>query len=70
MHQVYVKKQVKNVHFFDGVNDSNTDVLPNNVIKWAELKDSNPDILDRPITVLNDNGASFEELADIIEKEL
>lgn len=52
------------------------DVLPNNVISWAGLSD-NPSPrrvglgdTERTLVRLNDNGSTFKQIADIIEKEL
>ena len=49
--------------------------LPQTVVEWAELKNNNPDVVDSDDTTisisrLNDNGVSFQEIADIIEKHL
>lgn len=38
------------------------------VKKWAEIKDDNCKIPYSSLTILNDEGASFEEIADIIEQ--
>ena len=51
------------------------DVLPAEVVEWAGLPDHNPDIdyPDRYVTCiagLNDHGADFEEIADVIEVQL
>lgn len=43
--------------------------LPPSVQKWARLDDS-PRVNGRSLAVLNDGGASFEELADLIEEHL
>ena len=52
--------------------------LPESVMKWADLKECNPTVLEermgQPVTslaYLNDNeGLDFNQLADIIEKQL
>ena len=45
--------------------------LPDEVCKWAGLKDSIPMLSDESIWYLNDSlGLSFEEIADLIEKHL
>lgn len=52
-------------------------ILPRDVVKWAKLPDSNPMIrrLSPPrifhcIADLNDDGMSFSDIADLIEKQL
>lgn len=47
-------------------------VLPNNVKRWAGLKENNPSVNDGINTLAgyNDNGYTFKQIADIIEKEL
>lgn len=49
--------------------------LPHAVVRWAGVKDHNPDVYDHdddrvPIAELNDHGYTFAELADIIEQQL
>ena len=47
--------------------------LPEGVVKWAGLSSNNPVVLAEPVRNLsdvNDSGATFDEIADIIEKEL
>lgn len=44
--------------------------LPQSVMKWAGLTASNPQAGDDYLSSLNDNGFSFEKIADVIEKEL
>lgn len=46
--------------------------LPQCVIDWSDLPDENPDIVakDMDLATLNDEGASFKEIADLIEEEL
>ncbi len=48
------------------------EVLPNDVMRWADLDWQNPKIREHQtsLTELNDSGDSFEEIADIIEKYL
>jgi hypothetical protein len=55
---------------------NSNDVLPNAIRMWADLPDSNPDIegpwgTNGAITLaqLNDDGLSFQEIANIIERE-
>lgn len=51
-------------------------VLPEEVREWADLDDFNPDVeledweCDTGLAALNDNGYSFNRLADIIEEQL
>lgn len=53
-------------------------VLPQSVVDWAEVPGCNPDVLsnheegdeDESLAGLNDAGASFEEIANIIEMYL
>jgi len=49
-------------------------VLPKEVQEWAELRASNPPIYEdgmiiNHLATLNDTGATFSEIADIIEKD-
>jgi len=46
--------------------------LPDEVIDWAELRSNNPWIANSSNTLagFNDSGASFEEIANIIERDL
>jgi len=44
--------------------------LEGNIINWAELKTKNPIIDDVGLSVLNDNGTSFKEIARLIEENL
>lgn len=48
----------------------NTAVLPKEVMKWANLKTGNGgyDAYLPPLAIKNDNGATFEDIADLIEK--
>lgn len=44
-------------------------ILPLSVKEWAELSDTNPYITDNhTLASLNDSGSTFQEIADIIEK--
>lgn len=48
-----------------------TKALPIEVQQWAGLNNGNPRVTSHnSLTELNDDGASFEVIADIIEKEL
>jgi len=46
-------------------------VPPRPVVKWAGMKEANPNInqggIYRPLAVINDQGSTFLELAEIIE---
>jgi hypothetical protein len=48
--------------------------LPRVVINWSELPDDNPNVthdgMVNTLASLNDNGESFETIADVIEKNL
>lgn len=44
--------------------------LPEAVRKWAKLKERNPIIDSIHLSAYNDKGSSFNEIADIIKKEL
>lgn len=55
----------------DGIADSaKVGVLPPDVVKWAGLNDENPPVSDGYLARLNDNGYTFEKLAELIEKDL
>ena len=45
-------------------------ILPLSVIEWAGVEDENPEICETPLSRLNDNGSTFNEIADLIEKHL
>lgn len=48
-------------------------MLPIEVMTWAGLSEANPSISDRAnnsLASINDRGSSFEEIADLIEKNL
>lgn len=54
-----------------GMYDDERMLLPDSVVKWAGLDRKNPVAGGKLLTSLNDNlEASFEQIADIIEKEL
>jgi hypothetical protein len=68
--------------YLDGEDDSYEDdlhqdaILPTRVREWAGLRDSNP-FVNAPsparrttLATLNDRGATFAEIADIIEEQL
>ena len=70
---LYVKENNKkwegNNMFYDLL--GKTKSLPNEVQQWADLNDGNPTVSSHnSLAELNDDGASFEVIADIIEKEL
>ena len=44
--------------------------LPRQVADWAGLSSPDPDILGSTLSRMNDSGATFREIADIIEREL
>jgi hypothetical protein len=52
--------------------DNQPKILPNSVMEWAGLPDNNPEINGRNnyAAVLNDDGTTFNEIADLIEKNL
>jgi hypothetical protein len=50
-------------------------VAPDLIVSWAGIQDGNPYIkvdnkYNRSVRQLNDNGKTFEEIADIIEEQL
>lgn len=50
-------------------------ILPLSVIEWAGVEDDNPEICETPLSQtplsrLNDNGSTFNEIADLIQKHL
>ena len=49
-------------------------VLPQSVMKWAGLDSTNPDVVPvhktRSLAELNDDGQTFERIADLIEQQL
>jgi hypothetical protein len=50
--------------------DSNGYLLPQAVREWAELSSVTPSVGSEELCVLNDNGASFKHIADLIEEKL
>ena len=49
----------------------NESILPLSVIEWAGVEDDNPEICgETPLSLLNDNGSTFNEIADLIEEHL
>lgn len=44
--------------------------LPLSVIEWAGVEDTNPSIPGKSLAELNDNGSTFNEIADLIEEHL
>lgn len=47
-----------------------TGYLPDVVIEWAEIWQSNPSAGEKDLSGLNDGGVSFSEIADLIEEHL
>ena len=45
-------------------------ILPLSVIEWAGVEDDNPEICETPLSRLNDNGSTFNEIADLIQEHL
>ena len=45
-------------------------ILPVSVVEWAGVEDENPEICKTPLSRLNDNGSTFNEIADLIEEHL
>lgn len=44
--------------------------LPEDIKEWAELASNNPEVLTKNLSTYNDQGKSFTEIANIIEREL
>lgn len=61
-------KDVANMTEFDG----ETGVLPKRMQAWLGINDENPDLYDgqreRPMASRNDSGATFADLANLIEQ--
>jgi len=58
--------------YYDSLSNLGVGVLPRTVIEWAGLDDENP-IIDGDsgyAAIINDNGATFAHIADLIEKNL
>jgi hypothetical protein len=53
-----------------GINTVVTALLPQNVMDWAGLEQTNPLIRGKSLASMNDEGKSFEEIADVIEEGL
>ena len=56
--------------FYSGIYSfqDSTVTLPLSVIEWAGVEDENPEICETPLSRLNDNGSTFNEIADLIEE--
>ncbi len=68
-HEILEEEGHKEMGYYLG----SRDYCPPKVVKWAGLQDSDPKIkskVDPRLSFLNDNGATFEEIADLIEAEL
>lgn len=50
--------------------DADDTFLPRSVMRWAGLDSDSPAVEGDSLAVLNDNGKTFEEIADLIEKHL
>lgn len=59
----------KNTYYGSTVDDSNAYLLPRVVQEWAGLNSDSPFAGDFELTVLNDNGVSFKDIADVIEEQ-
>lgn len=74
-HNISWKKPLLNSDSLFGVNES-VSYLSNEVLAWSELKERNPivypgDVMYKDsLAVLNDNGHSFQEIANLIEEKL
>jgi len=44
--------------------------LPQEVVDWAGLLEKDPTINERELSQINDQGTSFEKIADLIEENL
>lgn len=59
---------------YDEWRSSSTTTLPTAVAKWAGLDWNNPSVIagdeERSLAGINDEGASFSEIADLIEEHL
>lgn len=67
-------RKVDRSHFSFGPNVTLSGYLPDTVMKWAGLPSNDPKIIQGrhqdPISVLNDRGITFKELAKLIEEQL
>ena len=59
-----------NVFNFNTNRESVDDVLSYNIANWAGLVNNNPNIITKAIAGINDDGATFEEIANLIETHL
>lgn len=50
--------------------DGFPDTLPESVMEWAGLMDSSPDTPHGELVALNDDGMSFDDIANVIEEYL
>lgn len=52
--------------------ETNPDVLPGFVQRWAGLTQSDPDVRGEPSSLvgMNDDGYTFKEIAEVIKREL
>lgn len=76
------RKRTKKLKWKDGYYDGQDGVLPSSVMKWAGLHRSNPTVhndlkngsylIDKKprLSDLNDSGASFKDIASMIENSL
>ncbi len=55
------------IYFYD---ETYTASLPLSVVRWAGMDRGHPEIKGNWLATINDNGASFAEIADLIEQEL
>lgn len=69
------RKEKKVKGFIKNINNkyefqNSSGILSDKVMNWAKLEDRNPDIsTGKSLAVINDNGTTFKEIADIIKKE-
>ena len=59
---------------FETASSSERNYLPREVRAWADMAWASPSVtrngFSRPLAVLNDQGISFDEIADIIDEQL
>lgn len=71
---LYIKEHGKEWHKLGRCTDltfeGNGDTLSPSVMTWAGLSHHNPCIVDGDLATQNDNGMSFDELAQLIEEHL
>ena len=66
VHRIENKKRwAKDFHYY-----GEALILPTEIINWAGLKSNSPDVSGSSLAELNDYGETFEEIADLIEKQL